>query len=1019
MRDLALVLRSLWFRRGTSAAVLVVAALVIGGAATGPLFLRAAAESVLHDTLQQAALPAGRLVSDQLASPLGKAPLATVRRVTARRLHALPTLDRLLGSPVPGLEVDTEAGPRGVTPDPVHLAWRRGACQHVHVVRGHCPRRRGQVMISTASTAIPGWRVGSPLVVAGRPMKVSGTYRPLEPLGDYWAGRPYFAPLSTSSVAGGGSDSPIDDLFTLRATVEALPATTGTTASLDRRILLNRVRLADVPALERQLRAYGGGTVLPGRLTDASQTGILSVLEQGRTIAATLTAPVVVVEAQLLVLCWLVLFLVVANGAEARGPEVALAKLRGVPTASTVAFGLLDSLLLVALALPLGLAAAYGWVTAMARLQLAPGTPVTMTGSAAEAALGAAVGACVAAVLAGVRTLRRPVVDQWRRATRRARSRPWLFDAVVVLAAIGGLVVLARTSTLGSGAPSTWALLAPGLVVLAAALVGSRVLPWLCRVLFAPTRRHGWLGAFLAVRQIARRPSTLRLALVLAVGVGLVTFAVDAWAVGRSNAHDRAWTEVGAAETLEVLAPPGRDLGAIVDRLDPSGRQAAVVSEITDYSDVPPIWLLAVQPHRFAHVAFWRPDLGPPPRVLADRLDPPVARPVRLHGDLITVRLRVRDLSVRRPPVLVADIGQPGGGLAPVGLGPLHGGREVLRAALPCSRCLLDGLHLDRPGAAFFPIHGRLLVTAVSVHDHAGWHSAPAELTRANRWRATSTGAAPPRPTPHGLLLGADADEADTPTWQVADVPRRLPALVTDTAESAGSSHRIAGLDGDDLPITPVSSGPALPGVGANAVIVDRAFSQRAMAGESGATDLVWLAPSAVATFPARLQKAGVTIVSRRSAAHQTALYERQGPELALLLFLCGAALGAALAAGGCVLTSYLAGRRRTYEIAALLAQGLRSRTIFIALVAEQGLLLAFGIAVGAAAGIAGAQLALPDVPEFADAPTAPPMLYNLHTAVIAATLAATIAALALVVIVSSFGLLRTSRFTQLREAPA
>lgn len=1015
MRELALVLRALWFRRGTSVAVLVVAALVIGGAATGPLFLRASAESVLHDTLAQAPLPAGRMVSDALGASLGDRPLVTLRRATARRLRSLPTLDRLLGSPVAALTLDTTVAPRGATPNGAQLAWREGACRHVHVVQGHCPRRAGEVMIGASSTAIPGWRVGSPLVVAGRPMLVSGTYRPLDPLGDYWAGRPYFAPLS-----GSPASAPVDDLFTVRATFGALPRTMGVGATLDRRIRLGQVRLADLPALSRELTAYGPGAVLPGGLSEASQTGILSVLQQGRAIAGTLTAPVVVVEAQLLLLCWLVLFLVVANGAEARGPEIALAKLRGVPTTPTVVFGLLDSLLLIAIAVPFGLACAYGWVSGMARLQLAPGTPVALTGAAVEAALVAAAGAWVAAVLAGVRTLRRPVVEQWRRASRRVRARPWLVDLVVVLAAIAALVALVGAGAVGGdGAPSTGALVAPGLVVLAVALVGSRVLPSLCRVLFAPTRRRGWLGTFLAVRQIARRPSTLRLALVLAVGVGLVTFAVDAWAVGRTNAHDRAWTEVGAAETLQVLPPPGQDIGAIVDRLDPTGRQAAAVSETTDYNDVPPIWLLAVQPHRFAQVAFWRGDFGRPLSALADRLDPPVVHPVVLHGDAIAVQVRVLGQSARRRPVLVADLRQPGGGMAPVTLGSLRPGRQLLTAALPCSRCSLSGLGLDRPGGAFYPIQSRLLVTGVDVHGDGGWHRVRADLTGHGHWRAASAGALPPRPTPAGLALSARAGDTATPTWRVADRPARLPALVTSTAMAAGSSHRIAGLDGDDLPITAVSTGAALPGVGANEVILDRTFAQRAMQGESGAIEMVWLAPSAIATFPHRLEQAGVTIVSRNSAAHRTALYERQGPELALLLFLCGAALGAALAAGGCVLTSYLSGRRRTYEIAALLAQGVPRRTLFAGLALEQGLLLGFGIVAGAAAGIAGAEIALPTIPEFADNPTAPPMLYGLHAALVAGTLAATVAVLAVVVAASSVSLLRGSRFTQLREAPA
>jgi len=57
----------MWFRRGLSLAVLVLASLVVGGAMTGPLFLRSAGESVLGDTLDQA-LPVGRIVSIKCAA---------------------------------------------------------------------------------------------------------------------------------------------------------------------------------------------------------------------------------------------------------------------------------------------------------------------------------------------------------------------------------------------------------------------------------------------------------------------------------------------------------------------------------------------------------------------------------------------------------------------------------------------------------------------------------------------------------------------------------------------------------------------------------------------------------------------------------------------------------------------------------------------------------------------------------------------------------------------------------------
>ena len=1025
-----MVLRALWFRRGTSAAVLLVAAMVIGGAATAPLFLRAAGESVLHDTLRTGDLPGTRLLKDSVSGSVSQHPEEQVLRSTTARLKQQPTLDRLMGPPLAGIQADTALERGGSAPIQVVLAWREAECGHLEVVKGRCPTGSDELMVSELAEAQQSWHVGTNVVVSGRPMTVVGTYRPRGALGDYWAARPYFAPFTAPPTGSPNAmNVGLDNLFTTRATIEALPGSTHVTATLDRRLRVDQVRLADVDTVKRQLGSYGvrsaaeaaaqaniSGLAAPVATTVSV---IPSRLDQATAIASKLTAPVVVVAAQLLLLCWLVLFLVVANGAEARGPEIALAKLRGVPTGSTVTFGLLDSLLLVVLAVPLGLAGAYVGVGLLAHFQLAPGTPMAMTPAAVLATLVAGAGAAVAAVLAAVRTLRRPIVEQWRRATRQVRVRSWVVDAVAVLVAVAGVVLLLRSPALaGGGAPSTWALLAPGLVVLSAALVGSRVLPWLCRALFPVTGRRRWLGAYLAVRQIARRPSTLRLALVLAVGVGLLTFAVDAWSVGRENAHDRAWTEVGAARSLRVLAPPGQDLGDIVDRLDPSGRQAVAVSQYADYGNLPAVWLLAVQSQRFEHVAFWRDDFGPSLRRVSKQLQPPTAPVVRLDGEHVAVHVDVQQLPTGRPVFLVADVGHVGGGEAPVKLGRLRPGRQVLRAEPPCTRCFLNGLHLDRSPGDFYRVKATLRVTGVDVRDATGWHRVPADLTTSGRWRAEGDGAAESA-SASGLVLRADAPHSDIASWEVANRPLRFPALVTRSAQRAGIHGSIDGLDGSPLPIAPISVGPALPGAGTYEVVVDRGFAVRATKGVSGAQDMVWLSASAPRSFTHRLEKAGVTVLGGTDAAEQTALYERQGPQLALLLFVYGAGLAALLAAGGCVLTSYLAGRRRTYEIVALLAQGLRSRTILVALVLEQALLLAFGIAVGAVAGLAGAWLALPAIPEFADVPTAPPMRYDVHWPLLTGTLAVTVVVLALVVAFSSLGLLRSSRFTQLREAPA
>ena len=155
------------------------------------------------------------------------------------------------------------------------------------------------------------------------------------------------------------------------------------------------------------------------------------------------------------------------------------------------------------------------------------------------------------------------------------------------------------------------ALLVPGLVTLMAALAGARLLATVCRAAYRPTRASPRLGAFLAVRQVARRPVGLRLVVVLATAVGLATFAVAGWSVFGRNRHDRAMAEVGAARVLTVRAPDQASPVAQVDAADPGGRLAmAVATSLTPSADVE---LVGVDTRRLAAVGFWRPDLAERP----------------------------------------------------------------------------------------------------------------------------------------------------------------------------------------------------------------------------------------------------------------------------------------------------------------------------------------------------------------------------------------------------------------------
>ena len=1013
--DLGVVLAGLWFRRWVSVAVLVVAALVVGAAATGPLFLRAAGESVLRDTLSTAAT-SGRGVADTSTGPLSDDPVGRLRSGEQTKLDDRPTLDRLLGPAVVSLRTTVQAGAPGATPENVALVWRDGVCGHLRITAGACPDQPGTVVASTATAAVEGWQVGRPLRVGTRTVVLAGTYVPLDPTGDYWAGRSYFAAL-----AGGAKDATgLDALFAAQDTFTQQGPGTATVATSDRQLVVDRVRVADLPGLEREVDTWAtdmddpvvGDTALPVVLLDAGD------------VVAGLRLPITVVEVQLLVLCWLVLFLVVANAAEARGPEVALAKLRGVGTGATVAFGLLDTLLLVVLAVPLGFGLAWAWTLGLTRAQLAPGVPVVLTPGAFLAAAGAGAGAAVAAALATVRTLRRPVVEQWRRATRRVRARSWVVDAAVAVVALVGLAALLRPRSSLSPAPGPLALVAPGLVVLVAALVGSRLLPGLCRALYGPTRRHGRVASLLAVRQLGRRPGTLRLALLLTVAFGLVAFGVDAWVTARDNAHDRAWTEVGAAEVLTVSTTPGDDLGDVVDRIDPGGTQVAAVSTATDFTRLPPMLLAGVQPDRFAHVAYWRPDLGPAPlAALTDRLRSRSAAPVLMSGDRVRVVVDVPTMSGGPAPLLVADVVQPSAlnGVSPVVLGTVGPGRRTLEVDLPCvgKTCRLAGVELRRSGTGLYAYRGSVRMERLEVRGPDGWRDLGAGLTTADGWRGTTDGARTVTSGPQGTVLTVDAAATDSPTWQVADHPAVLPALVSAgvTDERRSSTTGFGDLD---LPLAPAATLAAVPGAGSRGVLVDRTDARRASEGSLlRDAETMWLAPGAVVWAPQQLEAAGVTVLATSSASDMATVYARQGPALALLLYLAGAGLAALLAGAGAVLSLHLNGRRRTYELAAMAALGLRRRTLLASLHLEQALLVLFGLVVGTAAGIGAAVLALPSIPEFVDVPTAPPLRYDVHLGpVLLSVLAATLV-LAVAVGLSSARLVRSARVDQLREAPA
>jgi hypothetical protein len=1041
--QLLAALRGLLHRGGSTLVILLVALVAAAAAAAGPIYYAAAKTSILHDTTDGAEVIGRGVEAVQTGGIVGLLP-ALQSAVSGQFTAAVggpAAAHRLFAPPIEALEVTAQDNRLG---QEVEVVWRTNVCQQLRIVRGSCPVSPGQVMISQASAQPTSWHIGQRIRLAKwRPLTITGIYRVPDLNADYWFKRSgaYFPLEEPNPIPiGGGTPQPqaggsvYDAVFTSQATMSTYAPVAQGTGVIDHLLVTRHLRPADVPGLQSGI----AGLLENSALSDQQITVSSEIPTTFATLQASWHAvevPVFLITVQLLTLSWLLLFLSVTDAVEARGSEVALAKLRGHGRLRTVLFGLSEPTALLILALPLGAAVGWAATSALGKVLLSPGTAVGMPSLGWIAAAVATAGGIAAVILAARRTLRRPVVEQWRRSGRRATDRGWVIDAILLTGAAAGLLDLLFTGQISSTSHNVLGLLVPGLLGLAVAVAASRILPMACRAVFGRSSRRGGLGMYLAVRHIARRPGGVRTTIVLATAFALAAFAVTAWSVDRDNYRLVAGAQVGAPTVLNVITPAGRDFGSIVDKADRSGRMAVAVdvySSVSSGTTGSGTVTLGVDPQRFARIANWRPSFAAQPlRTLMARIDPPApTRQVILNGDAFRVRVRVRSLAVPGLQI-AADVTT---GASPVTLGTLPGRGTVTRTGqLVGCPCVLQDLYLSQTGKQLTkhrsaPITGDL--TLVSLQEHAGgrWQTvSPGVLRSAVAWRSANADNPPDviSAGSGGLGWKFQTPVKENPELDSANRPSPLPAVAATAMVGRGTStggrpFAAVGLDGNTLPLYPVFPAASIPGAPSYGVIVDRTYAELA-AGQNLAqvTQQVWLAPGAQPIVEPRLVAAGVQVTAVVTTAHAAALLSRQGPGLASILFLADAAAAALLASGAAILGLYLSARRRRYEYAALAASGVKRRTLRVAVLIELGAVLGFGTVVGIGAGLGAAALALRSVPEFVSLPVAPPLYYVPSPTPLAVLLGAAVGLLLITSVTSSLTLIRGVRLEQLREAPA
>ena len=179
----------------------------------------------------------------------------------------------------------------------------------------------------------------------------------------------------------------------------------------------SRLTGSEVSQLASAMTAFSSSAALQQQQVLVT-TGIPATLQAVQASWRAVEIPVVLITAQLLAACLLLLFLSVGDAIDARGHDVSLAKLRGRGGWQTIMFGMSEPVLLLALALPAGVLVGWAATAAFSRSCCAR-VPRSCCPRRRGPRPLATAGGLLAVVLAARRTLRRPVVEEWRRSGRK------------------------------------------------------------------------------------------------------------------------------------------------------------------------------------------------------------------------------------------------------------------------------------------------------------------------------------------------------------------------------------------------------------------------------------------------------------------------------------------------------------------------------------------------------------------------------------------------------------------------
>ncbi|WP_183100845.1 FtsX-like permease family protein [Nocardioides pelophilus] len=901
----------------------------------------------------------------------------------------------------------------------VQLLARDGACDHLEL-DGRCPERPGETTILAGDAEEDGLAIGDRIEL-GSPLgalTVVGTYAypsgldvpddELAELEDFW-----FDPGRLASVP------------TQLLREQVLPrhpapylVTTDHFETVPRNLWVVRVdtRIDAPPDLDAgRLSELGTGTdpapelLDSGTLTEVSLNDLGTVttdIERERQAAVSSVTPAVV---SLVLVALALLSRLTSAAGDLRVPDLALASLRGASRRRVWLLALGEPLLLVALALPLGVAAGTGLTHVLVRAWLVEGMPLRWPAAAALAVAAVTAAAVAVCALAVRGVLTRTLADQLTGHQRPRHAGRATALAVLGLVALTLVVTTAALTRTSGDATDSSDLVLP--VLIAATLgVGATAAARLGAARLARRRPRGTV-VFLAVRAVARRAAGTLVVLPLTVAIAVCAFGVGVYDAAATWRGSVAATQAPADTVWSTELPMDRAV-ALTHELDPDGRwlmaAGTLAAQDTTY--------VAVDAARLGRVASWhstwtpgrdRHEIAalltgtPLPTVTGRRLALTVTVP--RGSEPVTIELRLR----------TAD-----GRVTGVYLGPFEPGTSTASDPVGCSAtCAMEGLLIG--GGAGLPtdLDGTYLVGPLRVDGadrsdaltEGGWRlSSSDELQQAAEEVSVADAGLTMVARGRGL---AGLTAGDIPAVRPVVAGRLVVDQVGEIPGGAATSPI-----GQPPPVRAEVVSESLPFVGPRGAAIDYTMMSANRTLYNTEFDVRVLATAAT---PQRVQDALAERGLVVATTHERELdrLDETAYAIVLRLYLVSAALVLLMAIAGLAVSTAVQLPGRRLDAASLSVVGVRRRSVLLAVALEQGVVLGTAGLAGLAAGSLAQWIVLRRITlGQVEGISWPRVVARVDPAILAQVAIAVAVLLAAVAVVSAWLTVRRARGASLRE---